>query len=139
MSVQIVSLNYSAHVWSPASWGDLDGFQGLLGVGAPSRTPKPDFSPARAPRMRARTRAGAPGGPRSKRNGRRHAAGGRAPWPGLFPRGKIIIRTNAFVESLSHGRRGSGVAVAAVCDARDLMGEVGLAEGVSSVALLVSK
>lgn len=35
--------------------------------------------------------------------------------------------------------RGSGVAAAAVCDARDLMGEVGLAEGVSSVALLVSK
>jgi hypothetical protein len=33
----------------------------------------------------------------------------------------------------------SGVAVAAVCDDRDLMGEVGLAEGVSSVALLVSK
>jgi hypothetical protein len=29
------------------------------------------------------------------------------------------------------------VAVAAVCDARDLMGEVGLAEGVSSVALLL--
>jgi hypothetical protein len=59
MSVQIASLNYSAHVWSPASWGDLDGFQGLLGVGAPSRTPKPDFF-AGAPRMRARTRAGAP-------------------------------------------------------------------------------
>jgi hypothetical protein len=39
MSVHIVSLNYSAHVWSPASWGDLDGFQGLLGVGAPSRHP----------------------------------------------------------------------------------------------------
>jgi hypothetical protein len=34
MSVQIAPLNYSAHVWSPASWGDLDGFQGLLGVGA---------------------------------------------------------------------------------------------------------
>jgi hypothetical protein len=34
MSVQIASLNYSAHIWSPASWGDLDGFQGLLGVGA---------------------------------------------------------------------------------------------------------
>lgn len=50
---------------------------------------------------------------------------------------KIIIRTNAFVESCHTAAR--GVAVAAVCDARDLMGEVGLAEGVSSVALLVSK
>lgn len=138
MSVQIVSLNYSAHVWSPASWGDLDGFQGLLGVGAPSRTPKPDFSPARAPRMRARTRAGAPGGPpKTKRppaRGRRPYAVARPP-----PAGKIIIRTNAFVESCHTAARGSGVAVAAVCDARDLMGEVGLAEGVSSVALLVSK
>ena len=55
------------------------------------------------------------------------------------PAGKIIIRTNAFVESCHTAARGSGVAVAAVCDARDLMGEVGLAEGVSSVALLVSK
>ena len=53
------------------------------------------------------------------------------------PAGKIIIRTNAFVESCHTAAR--GVAVAAVCDARDLMGEVGLAEGVSSVALLVSK
>lgn len=76
---------------------------------------------------------------RPKRNGRRHAAGGRAPWPGFPPAGKIIIRTNAFVESCHTAARGSGVAVAAVCDARDLMGEVGLAEGVSSVALLVSK
>ena len=136
MSVQIVSLNYSAHVWSPASWGDLDGFQGLLGVGAPSRTPKPDFSPARAPRMRARTRAGAPGGPlKTKRppaRGRRLYAVARPP-----PARKIIICTNAFVESCHTAAR--GVAVAAVCDARDLMGEVGLAEGVSSVALLVSK
>jgi len=63
----------------------------------------------------------------------------RAPRQGLPPVGKIIIRTNAFVESCHTAARGSGVAVAAVCDARDLMGEVGLAEGVSSVALLVSK
>jgi hypothetical protein len=63
----------------------------------------------------------------------------RTPWPGFPPAGKIIIRTNAFVESCHTAARGSGVAVAAVCDARDLMGEVGLAEGVSSVALLVSK
>ena len=55
MSVQIAPLNYSAHVWSPASWGDLDGFQGLLGVGAPSRTPKPDFSPAGTSHTRRRT------------------------------------------------------------------------------------
>ena len=54
-----------------------------------------------------------------------------------LPARKIIIRTNAFVESCHTAAR--GVAVAAVCDARDLMGEVGLAEGVSSVALLVSK
>ena len=76
MSVQIVSLNYSAHVWSPASWGDLDEFQGLLGVGAPSRTPKPDFSPARHACAHADERA--PPVARSKRNGRRpHARNGR--------------------------------------------------------------
>jgi hypothetical protein len=45
MSVQIDSLNYSAHDWSPAFWGDLDGVQGLFGVGAPPGTPKQDFSP----------------------------------------------------------------------------------------------
>ena len=102
MSVQIVSLNYSAHVWSPASWGDLDGFQGLLGVGAPSRTPKTGFF-AGAPRMRARTRAGAPGGPpKTKRPPARGRGAGRR---GEASAGKIIIRTNAFVESLSHGRQ----------------------------------
>jgi hypothetical protein len=77
MSVQIFSLNYSAHVWSPASWGDLDGLQGLLGVGAPSRTPKPDFSPARHTCAHAHERA--PPVARPKRNGRRHAAGGPGP------------------------------------------------------------
>ena len=100
MSVQIAPLNYSAHVWSPASWGDLDGFQGLLGVGAPFRTPKTGFF-AGAPRMRARTRAGAPSGPpktkRPPERGRRPGHLGHA----SLPRGKIIIRTNAFVESLS--------------------------------------
>jgi hypothetical protein len=77
---------------SPASWGDLDGFQGLLGVGALSRTPEPDFSPARAPRMhvRARTRVGAPavagGPPKTKRpptRGRR---------PGQTPLLKVVTR-----------------------------------------------
>ena len=76
---------------------------------------------------------------RSKRNGRRHAAAAVRRGQASSPAGKIIIRTNAFVESCHTAARGSGVAVAAVCDARDLMGEVGLAEGVSSVALLVSK
>ena len=98
MSVQIASLNYSAHIWSPASWGDLDGFQGLLGVGAPSRTPKPDFSPARHACAHAHERA--PPVARPKRNGRWHAAGGPDAVARLFSR-KIIIRTNAFVESLS--------------------------------------
>ena len=137
MSVQIAPLNYSAHIWSPASWGDLDGFQGLLGVGALSRTPKPDFSPARHACAHAHERA--PPVARPKQNGRRCAAGGLGAVASLPSGGKIIIRTNAFVESCHTAARGSGVAVAAVCDARDLMGEVGLAEGVSSVALLVSK
>jgi hypothetical protein len=104
MSVQIAPLNYSAHIWSPASWGDLDGIQGLLGVGALSRTPKPDFSPARPAGAHAPERAPIPGGPpKTKRplaRGRRPGRRGQTP-----PRGKIIIRTNAFVESLSHGRQ----------------------------------
>jgi hypothetical protein len=76
MSVQIAPLNYSAHIWSPASWGDLNGFQGLLGVGAPSRTPKPDFSPARcATHARTHTER-APPVARPKQNGRRCAASG---------------------------------------------------------------
>jgi hypothetical protein len=100
MSVQIVSLNYSAHVWSPASWGDLDGFQGLLGVGAPSRTPKPDFSPARAVHTHARTHtSGRPRWPAQNETAAGTRPEARAPRQGLPPVRKIIIRTNAFVES----------------------------------------
>jgi hypothetical protein len=87
MSVQIAPLNYSAHIWSPASWGDLDGFQGLLGVGAPSRTPKPDFSPARHACAYAHERA--PPVARPNRNGRWHAAGGPDAVARLPPAGKI--------------------------------------------------
>jgi hypothetical protein len=62
MSVQTASLNYSAHVWSPASWRDSGGFQGLLGGEIPLPHTETGFF-AGARRMRARTRAGAPGGP----------------------------------------------------------------------------
>jgi hypothetical protein len=124
-----------------AIWVDFRAY--WAGVGALySRTPKPDFSPARQACAHAHGRA--PPVARPKRNGRRHAAGGPGAVARLPSRWKIIIRTSAFVESLSHGRQrqwggSSSSQLAAVCDAHDLMGEVGLAEGVSSVALLVSK
>jgi hypothetical protein len=54
MSVQIASLNYSAHVWSPASTcrGDLDGFQGILGVGVPVRGSADPVSGVPSPQRR---------------------------------------------------------------------------------------